>query len=236
MPKVGSKKEVCLRRIADQGWWFDSWAAPSVAAGISDRSTQRSALLAHAGARIAVESEQVHGASIAVVDNLSPALQQPIAGCDALITRCPETALLIRTADCLPIFFAHRKQGVVALAHAGWRGLAKQLPVRVLAAFWDQYRCSAGEVEVAIGPAIRSCCYAVGFEFEAIFGAFVNSRRGKRTCDLIGVATSQLQQAGVARSNISDSGLCTACGVDRWFSLRREAQAAERLTSLIMHK
>lgn len=232
---MGNKKKGSLQPVAGQGWWFDSWASPLVVAGITDRSTSRPALLGLAGARMAFEGEQVHGAGIAVVDRKSAA-QQLLAGCDALITRCAEVALLIRTADCLPVFFAHPKQGVVALAHAGWRGLVKQLPVRVLAAFWGLFRCPAEEIEVAIGPAIRSCCYTVGPEFKAAFGSFVDKRQGRRTCDLIAVAVSQLEQAGVLRANILDSGLCTACDAKQWFSLRREAAADERLTSLIMLK
>lgn len=159
---------------------------------------------------------------------------EPVAGCDALMTQRPGVALLIRTADCLPIFFSHPKRKVVALAHAGWRGLALQLPVRVLAGFWDLYRCPAGAIEVAIGPAIRSCCYQVGPEFKKIFGPAVAARNGRRTCDLIGVAIRQLQGAGVPRHNIWDTGICTSCANRRWYSLRREGPSTGRLTSLIM--
>ena len=225
----------CLQ-ASEAGWWFHAWGLSSVVAGITDRSTQRAAFFEHAGAQVAVEGDQVHGAGIAVIDRVDEATNRPIAGCDALITHRAGVALLIRTADCLPIFFMQRERALVALAHTGWRGLALQLPARVLAAFWDLYRCSADTVEVAIGPAIRSCCYAVGPEFKKIFGSFVATRAGRRTCDLIGAATQQLKQASVRRSNILDTGLCTSCGNKRWYSLRCEGSSTGRLTSLIMLK
>lgn len=234
MKPVGGKSADPLLP-SDAGWWFQSWGAAAVLAGITDRTTQRPSFLAHAQAEGVAEGEQVHGAGIAVVGHTRFA-QQLIAGCDALITHQPGIALLVRTADCLPIFFVHPKRKVVALAHAGWRGLALQLPVRVLANFWNLYRCSADTVEVAIGPAIRACCYQVGPEFKKLFGPAVVTRGGRQVCDLIAVAKKQLQEAGVARSQILDTGLCTSCGNKRWYSLRCEGSSTGRLTSLIMVK
>lgn len=192
-------------------------------------------MLAKAAAVLSVAAEQVHGSSVAVIDGLQ-AIQQPIPGCDALITDRVNAALLIRTADCLPVFFAHPKRGVVALAHAGWRGLARQLPAHVLAVLWNRYRCASDEVDAAIGPAIRSCCYDVGPEFEKIFGPFVRQAHGRRTCDLAGFARAQLLRAGMRPGRVLDTGLCTACDDKKWYSLRREGPDTGRLTSLIMVK
>ena len=41
---------------------------------------------------------------------------------DGLVTSLKQVPLLIFTADCVPIVFYDKKQGVIALAHAGWRG------------------------------------------------------------------------------------------------------------------
>ena len=62
--------------------------------------------------------KQVHG--IRVVD----------AACghgteaDASFTRDRNVACVITIADCMPVFLAHDEGEVVAIAHAGWRGLA----------------------------------------------------------------------------------------------------------------
>lgn len=159
-----------------------------------------------------------------------------IAGCDALLTSVPRLALLVCSADCLPVFFTDTSRGVVGIAHAGWRGLAMNILARMIAAFHHVYHSRPDDLNVAIGPSIRSCCYEVGPEFAERFGAFVRVQNSRRTCDLIGVAMNQLTRCGVRPTRIVDSQHCTACEPARWYSLRREGQAAGRMTSLIMLK
>ena len=196
---------------AKTGWWFRRWAGHHVAAGITDRQTDCSRMIGSLGVAVsAVAGEQVHGASLAVVEGREEGTRS-IPGCDALLTHLSGVALLARTADCLPIFFADPARGVIGIAHAGWRGLAASLPARVVSAFRHVYHTSADELRVAIGPAIRACCYEVGPEFVARFGSFVQTRKGRRTCDLIGVARAQLERCGVRPERVTESARCTAC-------------------------
>ena len=223
-----------LEQDAAGGWWFQRWTSSRrVAAGITDRHLSASQLLAHLAPATTVEAEQVHGCSIALLEHRGGASQW-ISGCDALMTSLPRVALLIRTADCLPMFFSNPSRGIVGLAHIGWRGLAARLPMRMVAAFRHLYQSCAVELQVAIGPSIRACCYEVGPEFAARFGSHVQRRAGRLTCDLVGAAIGQLRRSGVRRDRILDAERCTACEAQRWFSLRREGAASGRLTSVIM--
>lgn len=235
MPVAANKASVHFAQSAQGGWWFKGPAFQSVAAGVADRQVAARDMKPF-GRKPAywVEAEQVHGAGIAVVEEAGVVGQKPVAGCDGLVTSQPGTALLIQTADCLPIFFVDSKAGVAGLAHAGWRGLFAQLPMRVASVFRMVYGIQPDQLTVAIGPSIRACCYEVGAEFEGYFGRFVARRDGRRVCDLAGVAVDQLQRSGVKPGRILDSGICTACDLDRWFSLRREGPSTGRLTSLIM--
>ena len=223
-----------LRQAPGDGWWFCRWAGGRVAAGMTDRHTDVHALLDGLdGAVTTVSAEQVHGASVAVIER--PGLgTQPVPGCDALLTHVPGVALLVRTADCLPIVFVDPQRAVVGIAHAGWRGLAASLPARVVSAFRHAYHSEPRELQVAIGPAIRACCYAVGPEFAARFGPFVREQGGRRTCDLVGMARAQLLQCGVRPERVLDSRRCTACETQHWFSLRRDGPSTGRLTSLVV--
>ena len=218
----------------DGGWWFRRWASPSLIAGISSRSLDPGEWLRRlpTGVRT-VSAEQVHGSSVAAIGAArSDGLIIP--GCDALVTGTAGVALLIRTADCLPILFADPSRGVVGIAHAGWRGLAGGLPERVLSTFRHVYQSRVEEVWVAIGPAIRACCYEVGPELMRHFGSFVEERRGRRTCDLIGAAMAALRRCGVRPRRLVDSGQCTACERRRWFSLRRDGPETGRMVSVIL--
>jgi len=214
-------------------WRLTGWGPSWVTAGIVGPPAELSQLLPHLpGARGVVQAEQVHGVSLAVIQQARERTP-PVAGCDALITNSPGIGLVIRTADCLPMFFLDPARRAIGVAHAGWRGLAAGLPLRMVAAFRHQYHSRPQDLRVAIGPAIRSCCYEVGQEFSARFGPFVQVHGGRRTCDLIGAAIKQLQQGGIRPARMTDSGQCTSCSSSSWFSIRRNGQQTGRLFSFI---
>lgn len=221
-------------RQASSGWWFRGWASPLITAGLTGRASSAADLISALKLPVVViEAEQVHGASVAIVERTRQD-GRSLAGCDALVTACPGVALLIRTADCLPVFVADPLRRVVGLAHAGWRGLHASLLARLVGAFRHTYHSRPGDLRVAIGPAIRACCYDVGADVAAHFGAFIQRQGARQTCDLIGVAAGQLQSSGVSRKHIWDSGRCTGCETQDWFSLRRQGEGAGRLISLIV--
>ena len=221
-----------LEAAPSGGWWFSGWASPRIAAGVTDRHAMVSQLAEAVRHPVILPAEQVHGSSVAVIG--SPRAREPLAGADALITDLPGVALAIRTADCLPVFFADPGRRAVGLAHAGWRGIAAGLPARVVTAMRRSFQSRPFELHVAIGPAIRRCCYEVGPEFEPRFGPHVQERDGRRTCDLVEAVAAQLTACGVRPERMTDAGVCTACDTERWFSLRREGPATGRLTSLVV--
>jgi len=208
-------------------------AHPAVLAGVADRTCGLSGLRAAlARLRGLVLAEQVHGVSVAAIA-VAPSDERPISGCDALMTALPGLALVIKTADCLPITLWDPVHGAAAILHAGWRGVERRLPERTLRAMAMMYHTRPDQVRVGIGPAIRACCYDVGQEFVARFGPWVRAEQGRRRCDLIGCATDQLRAAGVPASRIADSGACTVCDSARWYSHRR-SQDAGRLLSFVV--
>jgi len=221
-----------LQRAALPGCWEVAALGSRVRAGILGRHAALADLQAAVPAGAWVQAEQVHGASIAIVERATP--PAPIPGCDALLTRWSGTGLLIRTADCLPLFMCDASKGAVGLAHVGWRGLHAGLPQRLVAAFQHAVHSDPKDLAVAVGPGIRSCCYEVGPEFAARFGPFVSEDAGRRVCDLAGAAIAQVRQAGVPAARITDCGRCTSCEADQWYSIRRDGSATGRLFSFIM--
>lgn len=216
--------------------WVPSRLGAGMDAGTADRSLDLAALTARWGSAPLAQATQVHGAGIAVVSTPPGA---PVAGCDALLTATPGLLLIVRTADCVPVFIGDARQRVIGVAHAGWRGLAASLPARLVAAAQRFLHARPADLRAAIGPAIRACCYEVGPEFARSFGPYMHDRSGlpgrpagRRTCDLVGVAIAQLHAAGVPSGAIEDSGVCTKCQA-RWYSTRREGQATGRLLSFI---
>lgn len=166
---------------------------------------------------------QVHGPRVIDADNTASLVQA-----DAAVSRRPGTVCVVKIADCLPVLFAG--EGVVAAAHAGWRGLA----AGVLEASVDAMRVAPASLQVWMGPAIGPKVYEVGEDVRAAFArfpfAFQPTRPGHWLFDLYGVARAKLEAKGVKR--IEGGGFCTYTDRERFFSYRRDRDS-RRMAALI---
>lgn len=179
--------------------------------------------------------KQVHGTR--VVDVGAPVAGEPEADepeADAAIARSPGTVCAVLTADCLPVFLCDDTGAVVALAHAGWRGLAGGvLENTVRAMGTEPHRLMAW-----IGPGIAAPAYEVGAEVRDCFvdhdgadaDAFHATRPGHWLADLPMLARRRLGRLGVARTGGGTH--CTHADVARFYSFRRDG-ATGRMASLI---
>lgn len=180
-----------------------------------------------------VRATQVHGRGATIVDEAPPPGRTRDAGeCDVLATALPNIALVVQTADCVPILL--RTNGAIAAAHAGWRGSA----IGVAGAALDALRelgARAEDVEAWIGPSIGACCYEVGGEVARHFAGDFARRDcgGHFRLDLKAVNRAQLESGGVRPESISIHPSCTKCGGDRYASFRRDGSAAGRMIGLI---
>ena len=65
-------------------------------------------------------ASQVHGTKAVIVKKAWRYDQAPVA--DALVTNLRDIILGVLTADCAPVLLADKKNHVVGVVHAGWRG------------------------------------------------------------------------------------------------------------------
>ena len=176
-------------------------------------------LLREAGARPdarVVHARQVHGAGVWEVEG-----ELPAAGpeADVLVTSRPDRALLVYTADCVPVLVARRDGARVAAVHAGWRGLVAGAIPRALEALGE------GELVAAIGPCLSLARFEVGPEVADAFRAaelagVVREGAGERPhVDLRAAVRLQLERAGVRELDVSDR--CTWDDPELW-SHRRD--------------
>lgn len=167
-----------------------------------------------------------HGNRIAIVglEHLGTALRET----DAMISATPGLVLSMRFADCVPVLFYDRTRGVAGIAHAGWPGVAANIAGATVRAMQDAFGCRPQDVWAGIGPAIRVECYEFGRDLaQRVVAAcppgtplIVPQHDGTIHLDLIAAVRSQLEAAGVG--DVEDSGICTACHTDEWFSHRAE--------------
>jgi YfiH family protein len=183
---------------------------------------------------------QVHGTEVADLD--APAVDsEPEA--DAAVTIRPGTVCAVLTADCLPVLFAASDGSAVAVAHAGWRGLAAGVLDRTVAAL--RARIAPGVALMSwIGPAISARYFEVRDDVRQAFlatdpedaVAFARGRDGHWQCDLPRLARRRLATLDV--TDIGGSDCCTYAEEARFFSHRRDVQhrglaTTGRIASLI---
>jgi YfiH family protein len=172
---------------------------------------------------------QVHGASVRRATE-APGPARPHAEEDGQATVLGGHPALVFVADCLPVLLhAGGDDGAgppaVAAVHAGWRGLAGGILAEGVRALRDLG--ARGRVTALIGPGARGCCYEVGEEVHAAFAAY-DARRGERNLDLAAVAAADLADA-----DVHDTGLCTMCRPDLFFSHRADGGVTGRQAGVV---
>ena len=177
--------------------------------------------------------QQVHGIEPVCIEHATAAIPQG----DAALSRQPGTVCAIMVADCLPVFLCDRAGTVVAIAHAGWRGLVGGIIEQTIAAM----QVDRSSLLAWLGPAIGPNHFEVGVDvFEAFmqhdaiaakaFVAIRNKPEKKWLADIFLLARQRLEASGV--SAIYGSGICTYSDAQRFFSYRRDGETG-RMAALI---
>lgn len=155
---------------------------------------------------------------------------------DALVTNSKDICLTVFVADCVPVIIADPVTKSVACVHSGWRGTAKKITKNAVAMMREKYGADPKNMLAAIGPCIRKCCYEVG---EDVFDGFSDSRfftekkDGKYMLDLGFANREVLKDTGLLPQNIFDSGECTFCKSDIYYSYRATNGRRGNLAAMI---
>lgn len=185
---------------------------------------------------------QVHGENIIKVDEMNIREVRTVHA-DAMISRVPGIAIGVETADCVPVLLYDPVMRAVAAVHAGWRSTVKKIVQKTVNRMHEEFGTETSRLIAAIGPAICGKCYEVdepvmGPVREAFsFWQEVSAPRGadRWGLDLVKANKLELMQIGLDEKNIHSTGMCTACGKDRFYSFRAEGKTG-RMLSVIMVK
>lgn len=183
-------------------------------------AANRGALAAAHGLDTIVWMDQVHSATVAVVDGPR---QTPVPATDGLVTRTPGLGLAVLTADCVPILAHDTRHGVIGVAHAGRQGAAAGIGLRLLETM-ESVGARRADVAVVIGPAICGRCYEVPPAMRTEVDrdlplSACETRWGTAGLDLIAGLDAQFAGVGV---QVTASAACTL-ETPRLFSHRRGA-------------
>lgn len=176
----------------------------------------------HLDTKIIISAGLIHKDKVVVISKTDK--HSFISNCDALITNQNNCLLTITVADCLPIYFYDKNKKVIALAHAGWRGVTSKIVTKVIEAFTNHYDSDINDIEVFIGPHIKDCHFEIK---DNILSQFETSglviRNSKTYVNLSKIVKNQLLQLKINSKSINISEECTYCLSDKYFSFRKGA-------------
>ncbi|GGL91100.1 laccase domain protein [Streptomyces cinereus] len=203
---------------------------------------------------------QIHGNdTYQVTDKIGTAA----ISADAHITRLPNVALAIMTADCVPIMIATDAADdnkLIAAIHAGWQGLSKDIIAKTVQKMVHQFDFAAGDNATAemqkvtrgwhawVGASIAQSSYEVDSRVKDAVLSVLNvseavatqlfqpnaDKVGHYFADLPAIAELQLKACGIHQ--VHKSGLDSHSDA-RFYSYRRQTQhqlpATGRMATLI---
>jgi len=138
---------------------------------------------------------------------------------DGLVTKQKKVVLVVRVADCTPIFLYH-PSGVVGVVHAGRVGTQKQILRKSLEELRAKYGLQE-DLTIWLGPRICHQCYQIDWGKEPNY-------------DLLGENMSQIKAVlDPDKNKIIVSEFCTAHDNDRFYSLRKDGQGVEMNFGLV---
>ncbi|MDD3593240.1 MAG: peptidoglycan editing factor PgeF [Candidatus Gastranaerophilales bacterium] len=171
--------------------------------------------------------EQKHTANIAVI---AQDTQQPydLSDTDGVITNITGLPVMLLFADCIGLILFDPVKNVMGIIHAGWRGSAERIAQKAGLIFVEQFNSNPADIKVAIGAGISQSCFEVSEDIArqlnmTIEGDYANIF--SRTADGIKVDLKminaiQLNKIGI--KNIDICNFCTSCGVNTFYSYRKE--------------
>ncbi len=179
--------------------------------------------------------QQVHGRRVIIATKERLRNNKEIIKADGLITDESYVPLVIRTADCVPIFIFDTQKEVAGLLHAGWQSLRKGIISSALTTMRRKWITDYKKIKIIFGPCIRSCCFEVDDKVQKYFPNVIKRRNKKVYVDLVKEAKNQFFSFNVNKKNIFDCRICTCCD-KRFFSFRRQGDFSGRMLSLVMLK
>lgn len=178
-----------------------------------------------------VYMEQIHSPNVTVVtaEMLDELDGEPVEFTDSLVTAEPGVALVVLTADCVPVLLSDEEAGVVAAVHAGRMGARNGVVPATL-----RRMVELGAVPARIHALLGAAAAGVDYEVPEHMAADVEDRlpgsrtttsRGTPGLDIRAGITRQLLGEGVRsvdadpRSTISE---------ESFFSYRREGRTGRQ--------
>lgn len=161
---------------------------------------------------------------------------------DALYTFEPNLLLCTFTADCVPVIFSNKVNGLVGVIHSGWQGTVKEITLKLFKHLKQMEGCHPGDFHVQLGAALSQEKFEVDEDVYVKFKdlgyaddfIYYNSQTGKYHIDNQLTVKKQCELAGIPADQIKIDQTCTYLSPDG-FSYRQNKKCGRHLT-FVMRK
>jgi len=212
--------------------------SPRLIFGFTEKNFDKNHLQSMFPVRRVLELKQTHS-------NLIRFDSQAEAGMegDGIILDRPKTMAIIKTADCIPLFFWDSTYSTGGVIHVGWRGLWKGIENKLLELL-SILSISSKELYFFLGPSIERDCYEVDQNMLEVFADKSYNQLiffphhllsgTKYLMDIKKGLTLSLERAGISKTKIIDSGICNYCKEE--FPSHRRDQKSGRIYNFLFFK
>lgn len=169
---------------------------------------------------------------------------------DGLITNKPNLILSTTNADCILMLFFDPITKTIANVHSGWKGTLQRISIKTIKKMKKEFKSNPEEIITCICPSIRKCHFEVDVDVKEMFEKEFQDlgkenlkqiiekqpKKEKWNIDTVLINKILLEQAGLKKENIIDSGICSMCNSDLIHSYRVEKQEYGLSTAIISLK
>jgi len=166
-------------------------------------------LLVQIGVKSYASMEQTHSNMIAHANKLG------IYKSDGIYTSSKNLGLVVKTADCMPIFLKDKIS--IGAVHVGWRGVKNKIINNALKNF------NLNELLMSVGPHAQSCCYEVKEDVSKYLYKYIDKRGGK---EYLNMSQSLIDLSYKVGFKIEVSSICTICSSS--YNSYRENKTSKR--------
>ncbi|MHA6251372.1 peptidoglycan editing factor PgeF [Oceanobacillus sp. CAU 1775] len=190
-----------------------------------------------------VAGEQTHGTKVKVVGTDdkgcgAKTTATALKDIDGLVTKEKGILLTAFFADCIPLYFFDPLEGIVGIAHAGWKGTVGEIAKQVVSVFQRQ-GSKLENIQVTIGPGISKDYYEVDqrivdFIEPSFYDKVLTEKQNQHfLLDLKALNREILLNCGILRHNIDTTNYCTHRDESLFFSHRRDNGKTGRMLAFI---
>ncbi len=166
---------------------------------------------------------------------------------DGIVTQKANLVLSTTNADCILLLFFDPLTKTIANTHSGWKGTLQRISVKTVEKMVNEFDCKPENIICCICPSIRKCHFEVDEDVKDLFLEefedldisknidIMEKQKNKEKWNIDTVLINRiiLEQLGLKKENIVDSGLCSVCHKDLIHSFRVEKQVYGLNTALI---